>query len=159
MRRLAKVAMVCAAGLLLAGARLEAQNGKTLTSDALTGLPIPPSEDRFHLGNAPTDVPEFQVCKSKTHTNLYSLNGLKMSTTAAWFESKLTGFKKSEVWTNGKTAITFYKPDGTVMVSLTGSRAPKGQDTDVFGITYTKFTPPLSEKGITEFSQQHIVCN
>ena len=161
MKRLTKLAVVCAVSLLfsLPSAQLAAQTGKTLTNDPLTGLPIPPSNDPMHLGNAPTDVPEYQVCKSKAQTNMYSLNGIKMNATAAWFGAKLPGFKKSEVWTNGKTAISFNKPDGTVMVSLTGRNAPKGQDADVFGITYVKFTPALSEKSIAGFAVQNIVCN
>jgi hypothetical protein len=161
MKRVTKLAMLCAAALILVASagRSAAQGGKTLTSDPLTGLPIPPSDDRLHLGNEPEVLPETPVCKSKMQTDFYSPNEVQMNATAAWLDSKLQGFKKSDGWANGRTHITFYKPDGTVMVALTGNPAPQGQDAEVHGIVYAKFTPALSEKAIIGMTVQKIVCN
>src|SRR5579862_2171161 len=115
MRRLAIAmavlfAMVAAVGLISNGVR--AQGGKTLTNDPLPGLPIPPSEDKFHLGNAPMNLDPTQMCKSTMKMNLYTPNGLRMNATATWYQSKLPGFKKVAGWNNDRTSIVFYKPDG-----------------------------------------------
>lgn len=155
------VLAACAAGVVFfaTSAGVAAQGGKTLTNDPLTGLPIPPSDDRLHLGNAPDVLPEAPVCKSKMQMDFYSPNGAKMNATATWFESKLPGFKRANGWANGRMHIAFYKPNGTVLVSLTGNPAPQGQDADVHGIVYSKFTPALSEKAIAGMSVQKFVCN
>jgi len=160
MNKLAKVAAGCALGFILVASaeRLAAQGGKTLTSDPLTGLPIPPSEDRLKLGNEPTVIDPAHVCKSTMKSDFYSLNGIKMNATSAWYASKLSGFKKTEGWSRDRTQITFYKPDGTVVVSLTGNPAPQGQDADVHGIVYASFTPALSEKTIIGMNAGKVVC-
>ena len=81
-----------------AGALSAVSAGKTLTNDPLTGLPIPPSEDKFNLGNEPMVMDPSQMCKSTMKSDFYTPNGLKMNATAAWYESKLPGFKKVKGW-------------------------------------------------------------
>ena len=137
---------------------VRAQGGKTLTNDPLTGLPIPPSEDRLHLGNEPQTMDPLQMCKSTMKSNFYSPNGIKMNATAAWYESKLTGFKKVVGLHNNRATVTFYKPDGTVAVSLTGTPAPPGQDSEVHGIVYATFIPPLPEKAFAGMTTGNVVC-
>jgi hypothetical protein len=132
--------------------------GKTLTNDPLTGLPIPPSEDKFNLGNEPTVLDATQMCKSTMKSDFYSPNGLKMNATAAWFESKLPEFKKVAGWHNNRTSVVFYKSDGTVNVSLTGTPGAQGQDTDVHGIVYATFSPALSTKAFAGFVTGNIDC-
>jgi hypothetical protein len=149
-------AAVALAGFVANGVR--AQGGKTLTKDPLTGLPIIASEDKFHLGNEPTVIDTVQMCKSNMKSEMYSLSGIKMNASAAWYESKLPGFKKTEGWKN-RTTITFYKPDGTVSVSLTGHPAPQGQDTDVYAISYATFTPGFPEKAFAGIATGNLVCN
>jgi hypothetical protein len=149
----AMIASVC-----LISNSAQAQGGKTLTNDPLTGLPIPPSEDRMHLGNEPMKLDPAQMCKSTMTTNFYSPNGLKMNATATWFESKLSGFKKVSNWHVDRTTTVFYKADGTVAVALTGSKAPQGQDTGVYAITYSTFAPPLPEKAFAGMTTGNVDC-
>ena len=136
---------------------VKAQGGKTLTNDPLTGFPIPPSEDRLHLGNAPQVMDPFQMCKSTMKSDFYSPSGLKMNATAAWYESKLSGFKKVTGWKT-RTTISFYKPDGTMGVSLTGKPAAQGQDSEVYAIVYATFTPALPEKVFIGMTTGNVDC-
>jgi hypothetical protein len=155
MRRLAVVLLVTIA--VVAGALSAGSGGRTLTNDPLTGLPIPPSEDKFNLGNEPTVIDPTQMCKSTMKSDFYSPNGIKMKATAAWYGPKLPGFKKVEGWHNS-TSIVFYKPDRTVVVALTGMAAPQGQDSNVHGIVYATLTPALSEKAIAGFTTGNVDC-
>jgi hypothetical protein len=154
-RRFAVVCLVVIA--VAAGALSAVSAGKTLTNDPLTGLPIPPSEDKFNLGNEPMVMDPTQMCKSSMKMDFYSPNGIKMNATATWYESKLPGFKKVEGWHNS-TSIVFYKPDGTMSVAMTGKPAPQGQDTDVHGIVYSTFTPALSVKAFAGFTNGNVDC-
>lgn len=159
-RRFAVVmALVCAgvATLSAVSAGVRAQGGKTLTSDPLTGLPIPASEDKFHLGNEPQVIDAFQTCKSKSEMNMYSLVGIKVNATVAWYESKLPGFKKNVNY-DGAQNVMFYKLDGTIAVSIIGKKAPQGSDADVNAITYARFTPGLTEKEILGLNTHKLVC-
>jgi hypothetical protein len=132
--------------------------GKTLTNDPLTGLPIPPSEDKFNLGNAPMVMDPSQMCKSAMKSDFYTPNNLKMNATAAWYESKLPGFKKVAGWHNNRTSIVFYKPDGTAAVAMTGTPAQEGQDSEVHGIVYSTFTPALPVKAFAGFTTGNVDC-
>jgi hypothetical protein len=159
MKRFKKLAVVCAASVLIfvAAGQLAAQGGKMLTSDPLTGLPIPPSEDKFHTGNAPEVIDAHQMCKSKAEMNMYSLSGIKMNATVAWYESKLAGFKK-DVSYDGAQEVLFYKPDQTIAVGIMSKKAPQGSDANVDSIVYMKFTPGLKEKEILGLNSHHLVC-
>jgi hypothetical protein len=144
--------------LLLVIAAVTGAANKTLTEDPLTGLPVVPSPDRLHLGNEPVVLPETQVCKSKALMNFYRPNGIQVNSTVTWYASRLQGFKKTHAWANSRTQDTFYKSDGTAIVSITGDPGPDGQDAEVYGIVYGKFTPGISEKTIVGMNMQKIVC-
>lgn len=146
-------------GFALLGLTLSAPAGnKTLTTDPLTGLPIVPSPDPYHLGNEPSVLPETKICQSNSKMDFYSPNGIQVNATVAWYAGQLHGFKKGHTWANKRSQDTFYKPDGTVLVSITGEPAADGVDTDVHGIVYAKFEPALVEKTIVGMSSQKIVC-
>lgn len=141
------------------GLSLSAPAGnKTLTTDPLTGLPIIASPDRLHLGNEPTVLPETKICKSTAKMNFYSPNDIKVDATVAWYATKLPGFNKTHGWNNKRSQDTFYKPDGTMIVSITGEPGTDGQNTDVHGIVYGKFDPAITEKTIIGMNTQKIVC-
>jgi hypothetical protein len=153
-----RLAMVCLAMIaVVAGALSAGSAGKTLTNDPLTGLPIPPSEDKFNLGNEPMVIDPTQMCKSTMKSDFYSPNRIKMNATGAWYEAKLPGFKKVEGWHNA-TSIVFYKPDGTAAVALTAKPAPQGQDSDVYGIVYSTFAPALPVKAFAGFTTGNVDC-
>ena len=53
---------------------------------------------------------------------------------------------------------TFYKPDGTVIVSVTGNVGLEGENTNTYSVIYGKLDPGLSEKSILGMNEQRIVC-
>jgi hypothetical protein len=148
---------VSVATVTLVANSVRAQAGKTLASDRLTGLPIIASEDKFHSENEPQVIDPFQTCKSKSEMNMYSPMGIKMNLTVAWYESKLTGFKKAVSY-DGAQEVLFCKTDRTIAVSIIGKKAPQGSDADVDSITYAKFTPGLAEKEMLGMNSHKPVC-
>jgi hypothetical protein len=146
-------------GFALLGLALSAPAGnKTLTTDPLTGLPIIPSPDRLHLGNEPTVLPDTKICSSDAKMNFYSPNGIQVDATMAWYATQLHGFKKTHAYASQRSQDTFYKPDGTMIVSITGEPGAQGQNTEVHGLVYAKFEPGLAEKTILGMNTQNIVC-
>jgi hypothetical protein len=140
------------AGTLVAGAKL-------LTTDPLTNLPLYPATDsRLHLGNEPTQLPVSTICQSKMEADFYSVYDSKVEATVAWYAAHLAGFKKTHAYAAKRSQDTFYKSDGTVIVSITGSVGNDGENTDTYSVLYAHFQPPISEKTILGMNQQKLVC-
>ncbi len=136
-----------------------AGQGKTLTTDPLTGLAlIPQTDSRLHLGNEPSKLPDTHICKSKVQTDFYVLFDINTNATLAWYTSHLSGFKKVHGFAMSRSQDTFYKPDGTLIVSVTGTPAPDGQDSEAHGVVYMRVEPGLSEKTIASMPQGKVVC-
>jgi len=132
---------------------------KLLATDPLTGLPLYPATDsRLHMGNEPTQLPESQVCKSKMQVDFYSIYDSKVNVTLAWYDSHLPGFKKTHAYASKRSQDTYYKSDGTLIVSVTGSPGKDGEDTDTYSVIYARFQPALTEKTIIGMNQQKVVC-
>jgi hypothetical protein len=131
---------------------------KTLTTDPITGLPIVPSPDRLNLGNEPNVIPDTKICKSNAKMDFYSPNDIKVDATLAWYAAQLHGFKKTHAYASGRSQDTFYKSDGTMIVSITGEPGADGENTVVHTIVYGKFEPALAEKTIIAMNTQNIVC-
>lgn len=132
---------------------------KLLTTDPLTGLPLYPATDsRLHLGNEPTRLPESQVCKSKMQADFYSVYDSKVNATLAWYDAHLPEFKKTHAYAANRSQDTYYKTDGTVLVSVTGSPGKEGENTDTYSVLYAHLQPELPEKTIVGLNQQRVVC-
>ena len=132
---------------------------KSLTTDPLTGLPLHPATDsRLHLGNQPTRLPESQVCKSKMQVDFYSVYDSKVNAILAWYDAHLPGFKKTHAYAANRSQDTYYKTDGTVLVSVTGSPGKEGEDMDTYSVSYAYVQPGLDEKTIVALNQQRVVC-
>ena len=132
---------------------------KVLTMDPLTGLPLHPATDsRLHLGNEPTRLPESEVCESKMQVDFYSVYDSKVNATLAWYDAHLPGFKKTHAYAANRSQDTFYKNDGTVLVSVTGSPGKEGENVDTYSVLYAHFQPGLPEKTIVGLNQQRVVC-
>jgi hypothetical protein len=131
---------------------------KTLTSDPLTGLPLIPSTDsQMHLGNEPTVLPETQMCKSKMESDFYAVFDEKFKETTFWYETRLTGFKKLHTNERNQPQTTYYKSDGSVIVSVTGEPGAT-DEVKTHSVLYAKFTPGLSEKAIVSLSSHNLSC-
>ncbi len=132
---------------------------KLLTTDPLTGLPLHPATDsRLHLGNEPTQLPESQVCKSKMQVDFYSVYDSKVNATLAWYDAHLPGFRKTHAYAANRSQDTYYKTDGTVLVSVSGSPGKEGENMDTYSVLYARLQPGLSEKTIVALNQQNVVC-
>jgi hypothetical protein len=132
---------------------------KVLTTDPLTGLPLHPATDsRLHLGNEPTQLPESQVCKSKMQVDFYSVYDSKVNATLAWYDAHLPGFKRTHAYAANRSQDTYYKADGTVLVSVTGSSGKEGENMDTYSVLYARLQPGLPEKTIVALNQQRVVC-
>lgn len=154
---------VCLAGALfllsVAGA---SGQGKLLTQDPMTNLPLIGATDSGnHFGtiyNEPDKMPDGQVCKSKEVGEFYSLFHIKVDATVAWYSAHLAGFKKVSGYDGERSQTAFYNSDGTLLVMVTGTRGAKGEDTDAYSVAYEKYQPGISEKVITSLTTQHIDC-
>lgn len=132
---------------------------KLLTTDPLTGLPlIPATDSRLHLGNEPTQLPESRVCKSKMQVDFYSVFDSKLNATLTWYDAHLPGFKKTHAYAANRSQDTYYKADGTMIVSVSGSPGKEGENTDTYSVLYGRLQPGLSEKTIVSLNQQNVVC-
>ena len=140
---------------------------KVLTNDPLTGLPLIPATVQFkNVGNEPDKMPDSQVCRSKMQGNSYSLSnvmnpasGIKMEAAAAWYASRLSGYKKVQGYASGRSQIAFYNSDRTIVIFLTGQLGAQGENADAFSVAYERFQPGISENTIVGATQGKIACN
>ncbi|MGC2372215.1 MAG: hypothetical protein WA474_24315 [Candidatus Sulfotelmatobacter sp.] len=132
---------------------------KLLTTDPLTGLPLHPATDsRLHLGNEPTQLPESEVCRSKMQADFYSVYDSNVNATLAWYDAHLPGFKKTHAYAANRSQDTYYKSDGTLTVSVTGSPGKEGENADTYSVLYARLQPGLPEKTIVALNRQTVVC-
>jgi hypothetical protein len=128
---------------------------KLNTTDSLTGLPLSPATDPgMNLGNEPTAMPGSDVCKSKTQAQFYSLFHTTTDAVVAWYTTNLQGFKVAKGAESGRAQVVFYKPDGTVVVIVTGGPGTP----NAYSVAYERYTPGLSEKTIIGITQGKLIC-
>jgi hypothetical protein len=132
--------------------------GKLLTSDPLTGLPLISATDSGKHIYGPTQMPEAQICKSKFKGNFYSLVNIKVDAAAAWYSSHLSGFKKVSGYASERSQTAFYNSDGTIVVIVTGDKGAQGENTNVYAVAYERFQPGISEKTINSLTQGNLFC-
>jgi hypothetical protein len=145
--------------LVLWSAMISDGSAKLLTVDPLTNLPLYPATDsRLHLGNDPTRVPESSVCGSKMQADFYGVYDSKVDATVAWYSAHLPRFKKTHAYAANRSQDTFYNADGTLAVSVTGSSAETGENSETYSVVYSRFQPALGEKTIIGLNQQKVIC-
>ena len=139
--------------------------GKLLTNDSRTGLPLIPATDSGrHMAdmsytyNEPTQMPDAQICKSKFQGDFYSLYNIKVEAAVAWYSSHLRGFKKVRGYESKRSQIAFYKPDRTIVVFVTGDSGADAENTDAYSVAYERYQTGISEKTITALTEGKIVC-
>jgi len=139
--------------------------GKLLTNDPLTGLPLIPATDSGkHIANLsytynePSKMPDGQVCKSKMQANFYLLYNIKVDAAVAWYSSHLSGFKKVSGYESQRSQAAFYNSDGTIVVIVTGDSGAQGENTNAYAVAYERYQPGISEKTINSLAHGKIVC-
>jgi hypothetical protein len=86
-------------------------------------------------------------------------SALNMDAAAAWYASRLSGYKKVEGYESGRSQIAFYNSDGTTVIFLTGQLGAKGENTNAFSVAYERYQPGISAKTIAGLTQGKFVCN
>jgi hypothetical protein len=137
---------------------ISANSAPTAKTDPLTGLPLYPATSNVVDPGNPTKLPEASICKSKMQTNFYSVYDAKVDATLAWCAAHLHGFRQTHGYASGRSQDAFYNADGTILISVTGSRGKEGENTATYSISYHKFTPGVSEKTLLGMKDQKIVC-
>ena len=139
--------------------------GKLLTNDPLTGLPLIPATDSGkHIANLsytynePSKMPDGRVCKSKMQANFYLLYNIKVDAAVAWYSSHLSGFKKVSGYESQRSQTAFYNSDGTIVVIVTGDSGAQGENTNAYAVAYERYQPGISEKTINSLAHGKIVC-
>ena len=59
--------------------------------------------------------------------DFYSVYDSKVDATIAWYTAHLAGFQKTHAYAAKRSQDTFYRSDGTVIVSITGSVGNDGE--------------------------------
>jgi len=154
MKRFFVIAAVLALGISSATGQ-----GRLLSNDLMTGLPLYPGTDSgSHTGNDPIKMPETPVCKSKKQAVFYKIYKMKTGDAVAWYSSHLSGFKKASGYDSQRSQIAFSNSDGTLLVIVTGEPGAKGENTVAYSVAYERFQPGISEKTVESFTLGKIVC-
>lgn len=139
--------------------------GKLLTNDPLTGLPLIPATDSgkhvaniSYTYNQPTQMPGAQICKSKFQGDFYSLYNIKVDAAVAWYSSHLSGFKKVQGYESERSQTAFYNSDGTIVIIVTGDSGAQVEGRKAYSVAYERYQPGISERTITSLTQGKIVC-
>jgi len=138
-------------------AAMGAAGGQSAATDPLTHLPLPAADAALNLGEA-LKLDATQVCKSTMQANFYRPTGGKVDAALAWYTANLNRFKHTHAYWSGRSQDTFYSTDGTLMVSVTGTPAKEGQNTDLFSVLYAKIQPGFAEKTIMSLNAQKVIC-
>jgi hypothetical protein len=159
-----KITLLVATMLVLCLTNVLAQ-GKLLTNDPPTGLPLIPATDSgkhvaniSYTYNEPTQMPDSQICKSKFQGDFYSLYNIKVDAAVEWYSSHLSGFKKVRGYESKRSQVAFYNSDRTIVIIVTGVPGAEGENTNAYSVAYERYQPGLSERTITAVTQGHIVC-
>ena len=130
-----KPSIILAIVLVLCSALIAGSSTKLLTADPLTNLPLHPATDsRLHLGNEPTRLPESNVCGSKMQIDFYTVYDCKVDATLVWYGAHLPGFKKTHAYAANRFQDTFYNPEGTLAVSVTGTSGKADENTETYSV-------------------------
>jgi hypothetical protein len=138
--------------------------GKVLTNEPRTGLPLIPATDSgkrianlSYIYNEPTKMPDGQVCKSKMQANSIFFTTLKWTPPLRGIPTHRSGFKKVSGYESQRSQVPFYKPDGTIVIIVTGDSG-EGENTDAYSVAYERYQPGISERTITSLTQGKIGC-
>src|SRR5271156_5825787 len=110
--------------------------GTTDKIDELTGLPVYPGTQM------PQPLAHATFCKSATQSVMYRVAGVKVEAVTEWYTTRLKEFPRYHS-NNGRSRDSFFQPDGTVDVTVTGVPGNSG---NLFAISFDRFQPPLTKR-------------
>jgi|HubBroStandDraft_5_1064220.scaffolds.fasta_scaffold724045_1 hypothetical protein len=149
---------VMAAAILIGISAMASSYSGGPATDSLTHLPLPDAASTLILAGDPMPLPNVPVCKSTATMNFYTARSGRVDAAIAWYTANLKGLKHAHGYGSGRSQDTFYSSDGTVIVSITGTPAAQGQNSDVYSIIYGAIKPGASEKAIIAMNMQKVDC-
>jgi len=145
--------------ILACGFTSASGQGKLLSNDPLTGLPLHPGTNPGNgLGNRPTQMPEGPICNSKQQSEFYSIYKMKTDDVVSWYASRLAGFKKFSGYASERAQIAFRNSDGTTLVIVTGDKGAKGANVEAYSVAYERYQPGLPEKTVAGLTLGNLDC-
>jgi hypothetical protein len=119
------------------------------TNDPLTGLPVYPGVTDSN------PLPQSGFCGKQMQKDLYIVMGKRVDVVKKWYVGHLPGYRKYHAVTDGRSQDTFFSPNGSAEVTVTGTRAGPA----VYSISYGRFQPGLTSREIISFYQSRKGCD
>ena len=118
-------------------------------NDPVSGLPLAP-------GITPSNDPmSITICGKPAQANQYPLSGNHtVPGDIAWYKAHLPGYHMVHGFWSNRSQDTFFSPDGTKGVNITG--VPQGDR--VFSVMYLSLKTGLTEHQWTVFSPSNPSC-
>ena len=119
-------------------------------NDPVSGLPLAP-------GMTPSNEPlSITICRKPAQANQYSLifSSDTVPAEIAWYKAHLPGYHMVHAFWDNRSQDTFFSPDGTKGVNITGS--PKSDK--VFSVMYLSLKTGLTEHQWMVFSPSNPTC-
>ena len=119
-------------------------------NDPVSGLPLAP-------GMTPSNSPlSITICGKPAQANQYSLifGSDTVPADIAWYKAHLPGYHMVHAFWDNRSQDTFFSPDGTKGVNITGT--PKSDK--AFSVMYIVVKTPLTEHQWTVFSPSNPSC-
>lgn len=117
-------------------------------TDPVSGLPLAPG---LHASN---DSMQMNICRKPAQFNQYLPGNNTVAADIAWYKANLAGYHMVHAFWDNRSQDTFYSPDGTKGVNITGT--PKSDR--VFSVTYISLKNGLTEHEWTAFSPTNPSC-
>ncbi|MGC2181884.1 MAG: hypothetical protein WA637_01230 [Terriglobales bacterium] len=119
-------------------------------NDPVSGLPLAP-------GMTPSDDPlSISICGKPAQANQYSpvFGSDTVPAEIAWYKAHLPGYHMVHAFWDNRSQDTFFSPDGTKGVNITGT--PKSDK--AFSVMYIVVKTPLTEHQWMAFSPSNPSC-
>jgi hypothetical protein len=116
-------------------------------NDPVSGLPLPPGV------TASNDPLSITICGKPAQANQV-FSRAAVADDIAWFKAHLPGYHLVHAFWDGRSQDTFFSPDGTKGVNITGT--PKSDK--VFSLMYLSLKTGLTEHQWTVFSPSNPTC-
>jgi hypothetical protein len=121
--------------------------GANPANDPVSGLPLFPS---MHPQNEPIDL---TACRKQGQGNQYFLRDT-VAASIDWYKAHLPGFRLYHAMWDERSQDTFWSPDGTKGVNITGT--PKSDR--VFSVMYLQMKSGLTDHERAVFSPSNPTC-
>ncbi len=117
-------------------------------NDPVSGLPLAPG---MNPSNDPLSI---TICGKPAQANQYMSRNDTVAANIAWYKAHLPGYHMAHAFWDDRSQDTFFSPDGTKGVNITGT--PKSDR--VFSVMYLSLKTGLTEHQWMVFSPSNPSC-